>query len=92
MFAHNNPSPRKLIEEGLIEAVQMQSDNAATALLSIAVSMKRIADFITGEGATEAAGKLAETFFMKPINCYGEGIGEAIQGQIVRGNMGIERT
>lgn len=57
-------------------------DPHTAALTSLAVSMKRIADVLTGDG---------ENIFTKPINCYGEGIGDAIQGQIVRGQLGINQ-
>lgn len=30
-------------------------------------------------------------FLTMPINCYGEGIGDAIQGQLVRGQNGISQ-
>jgi hypothetical protein len=43
---------------------------------SIAISLKRIADALTGEGAN---------LLNQPINAYGENIGEAIQGQLERG-------
>ena len=49
-------------------------------LHSIALSMKRIADTLSGEGSS---------ILTQPINAYGEPIGEAIQGQIVRGQRGI---
>lgn len=29
--------------------------------------------------------------FTEPLNSYGEGIGEAIQGQIIRGQRGIDQ-
>jgi len=51
-------------------------------LASIAVSMKRIADALSGEGPN---------LFTTPINSYGEGIGDAIQGQLVRGQAGISQ-
>lgn len=86
---HHPNSPKKLIEEGAIENVQLQADNASTAMLSIAVSLKRIADAVTD---AEQVSKLADALLMHPINCYGEGIGQAIQGQIVRGMRGIEQS
>lgn len=52
---------------------------ADSAALSIAISLKRIADSLGGG------------LFTAPINSYGEGIGDAIQGQIVRGNAGISQ-
>lgn len=45
--------------------------------LSKAISLKRIADALSGEDG--------EGVFRQPINAYGETIGEAIQGQITRG-------
>ncbi len=52
------------------------------AQASIAISLKRIADAVTGEGAN---------ILTAPINSYGEGIGDAIQGQMVRGQRGIDQ-
>lgn len=43
--------------------------------LSIAISLKRIADAITGVG---------ENAFTQALNHYGENIGECIQGQFER--------
>lgn len=66
-------------------------------LQSIAISLKRIADALTTDKG--AVAKLAALLdpenpdgaFRASINCYGEGIGEAIQGQIVRGQRGIDQ-
>lgn len=44
--------------------------------ISIAISLKRIADALSGVG---------HNILTAPINSYGEGIGEAIQGQFERG-------
>lgn len=49
---------------------------------SIAISLKRIADALTGTGTS---------ILTAPINGYGEGIGDAIQGQMVRGQRGIDQ-
>lgn len=49
---------------------------------SVAISLKRIADALTGQG---------ESILTKPINSYGEGIGDAIQGQMIRGQRGIDQ-
>lgn len=54
--------------------------DAERILASVAISLKRIADALTGEGAN---------ILTTPINSYGEGIGDAIQGQMVRGQRGI---
>lgn len=45
-------------------------------LHSIAISLKRIADTLSGEGPS---------IMTMPLNQYGEGIGECIQGQFERG-------
>jgi hypothetical protein len=55
---------------------------ATHILFSIAVSLKRIANALTGEGTN---------IFTAPINSYGEGIGDAIQGQMIRGQRGIDQ-
>lgn len=52
-------------------------------LHSMAISLKRIADTLSGQG---------ESILTTPINAYGETIGQAIQGQMVRGARGIEQT
>lgn len=52
------------------------------SLHSIAISLKRIADAVTGVG---------QSVLTAPINSYGEGIGDAIQGQMVRGAAGIDQ-
>ena len=49
---------------------------------SIAISLKRIADALTGEGPS---------ILTAPINSYGEGIGDAIQGQMIRGQRGVDQ-
>ncbi len=41
-----------------------------------------IADAVTGKG---------DSLLTAPINSYGEGIGDAIQGQIIRGQRGIDQ-
>lgn len=58
------------------------SDDQRVAL-SVAISLKRIADTLSGQG---------ESILTTPINAYGETIGQAIQGQMVRGARGIEQT
>jgi hypothetical protein len=55
-------------------------DPMSAAATSIAISLKRIADALSGDAAN---------IFTKPINSYGMGIGDAIQGQFVRGQAGI---
>lgn len=57
-------------------------DPLSAAATSIAVSLKRIADVLEGGGTN---------IFTAPINSYGEGIGDAIQGQFVRGQAGISQ-
>jgi hypothetical protein len=54
-------------------------DQGLQPLVSIAISLKRIADALGGG------------LFTAPINSYGEGIGDAIQGQIIRGNNGVSQ-
>jgi hypothetical protein len=54
---------------------------SVVATMSSAISLKRIADILEG--------KVAANMFTAPINVYGEGIGEAIQNQIERGQRGI---
>lgn len=49
---------------------------------SMAISMKRIADALTGEG---------QNMLTMPLNAFGENIGNAIAGQIVRGMRGDDR-
>lgn len=77
-----------------MEQVQLQASNEATALLSIAVSMKRLADTMTGiTSVTNDANPVIKAFdalVRHPVNHYGETIGEMIQGQIVRGHRGID--
>lgn len=45
-------------------------------------ALTRIADALTGKG---------ESILTAPINMYGEGIGSAIQGQMIRGQNGNDR-
>lgn len=52
------------------------------AQASMAISLKRIADAMTGVGGN---------FLTAPINSYGEAIGDAIQGQMIRGQRGIDQ-
>lgn len=58
----------------------MTGDDAP--IWSAAISLKRIADALTGKG---------ESILTAPINMYGEGIGSAIQGQMIRGQNGNDR-
>lgn len=53
-----------------------------TFQLSQAISLKRIADALSGTSVN---------VFTSPINTYGEGIWEAIQGQMIRGQRGIDQ-
>lgn len=50
--------------------------------LSKAISLKRLADALTGGGPS---------ILTAPINSYGEGIGDAIQGQMIRGQRGVDQ-
>lgn len=50
--------------------------------LSKAISLKRIADSLSGQG---------ENMLTMPLNAFGENIGTAIAGQIVRGMRGDDR-
>jgi len=82
-------------EGGLLEAVPQIEPSMVSSLaqdwaaVSAAVSAKRQADALeriaaalTGEGSS---------ILTAPINSYGEGIGDAIQGQMVRGAAGISQ-
>lgn len=65
-------------------------------LHSIAISLKRIADAVSAGGTVDRLAGLLdpenpEGFLRASINCYGEGIGEALQGQLVRGQRGIDQ-
>lgn len=66
--------------EGIEPAARADVHFPERVQLSIAISLKRIADAITGDG---------ESILTTPINAYGESIGSAIQGQMVRGAQGI---
>ena len=50
--------------------------------LSKAISLKRIADALSGQG---------ENMLTMPLNHFGENIGTAIAGQIARGMRGDDR-
>ncbi|WP_417615380.1 hypothetical protein [Parasphingorhabdus sp.] len=58
------------------------NDCQSLYLSSIAISLKRIADALSGEGPS---------ILTASLNSYGEGIGEAIQGQMIRGQRGIDQ-
>lgn len=64
------------LEPDALDAPGIETDDQRVEL-SQAISLKRIADALTGEGPN---------ILTAPINQYGEGIGEAIQGQMERGN------
>lgn len=66
--------------EGLEDLAAQRPDDNGQITLSIAISLKRIADALTGNGPS---------ILTAPLNAYGEGIGEAIQGQHERGLRGI---
>lgn len=63
-------------------AVAARPDWDGQIRLSQAISLKRIADAMTGEGPS---------ILTAPINSYGEGVGDAIQGQMIRGQRGIDQ-
>lgn len=67
----------KMIEEAAALALKEGATTENSMRLSIAISLKRIADALTGDG---------ENILTRPLNAYGEGIGECIQGQLERGN------
>lgn len=79
------------------QAVSAVRDAKTQIELSTALSLKRIADALNGGGGP--LDKLVaaldpenpDGFLRASINCYGEGIGEAIQGQLVRGQRGIDQ-
>lgn len=75
------PFDPMLIEEAA-RIDQMHGRTADALALSQAISLKRIADALTGETAN---------IFTASINSYGEGIGDAIQGQMIRGARGIDQ-
>jgi len=65
------------------EAFLLFGDDCQSLYLSsIAISLKRIADTLSGQG---------NSMLTAPINEFGEGIGEAISGQIARGMRGYDR-
>lgn len=79
-------------EPGSIEDIEIpggETIRGVNTQISIAISLKRIAD------ATERlAQPIAEQIvagLTAPINSYGEGIGDAIQGQMIRGQRGIDQ-
>ena len=77
---------RDMLEPGALHPgfPEDQRDDAWVSEIqaSQAISLKRIADALTGAG---------DNFLKAPINSYGEGIGDAIQGQMVRGAAGISQ-
>lgn len=73
----------KLVNDKQIEEVPEDlGDGRDQVIASIAISLKRIADAMTGKGPN---------ILTQPINSYGEGIGDAIQGQMIRGQRGIDQ-
>lgn len=62
------------------ETVECREQIRDLIALSQAQSLKRIADAMSDGGV-----------FKQPINSYGECIGDAIQGQLVRGQAGISQ-
>lgn len=77
------PSAERLIEAMDCDAANYGPEAMLVAYSkSIAISLKRIADTLSGQG---------DSMLTTPINAFGEGIGEAISGQIVRGMRGDDR-
>lgn len=81
----------KDLDESLIEpSARDEGQNqevsyvAARMAYSSAVSLKRIADVLTGEGIAE--------LLRTPVNNYGESFTDAIQMSMVRGQRGIDVT
>lgn len=70
-----------LIEESPARAHEQNSgaDYSLTLLASAAISLKRIADALTGTG---------QNAFTRPLNQYGENIAECIEGQFNRSQNG----
>ena len=64
------------------DALAWRPDDDGRIRLSVAISLKRIADALSGDGPS---------ILTAPINSYGEGIGDAIQAQMVRGQRGIDQ-
>lgn len=62
---------------------QLHGENAE--LVSIAISLKRIADALTGNGVEALLDKIAN----HPMNAYGEGFSSALQEALVRGQNGV---
>lgn len=52
------------------------------ALSMIVLRLNTILGVLRGEG---------DSILTKPLNSYGEGLGDAIQGQFVRGQRGIDQ-
>ncbi len=65
------------MKEGLEERAVQRPDDDGQVRLSVAISLKRIADALERIDPTA------------PLNAYGETIGECIQGQHERGLRGI---
>lgn len=74
-----------LIESDAYDKVPSNTSDADTLLLSCAISLKRIADRLDGEGIKAVLNTLAQ----HPVNAYGEGFADAIQNGIERGKRGI---
>ena len=55
---------------------------ALVALTAIAVSLREILRVLRGDGPS---------ILTMPINSYGESIGDAIQGQMIRGQRGVDQ-
>lgn len=76
--------------KGVLKALEPLSHNGDIALpedltRSIAISLKRIADALAGNGVEVLLDKIAN----HPMNAYGEGFSSALQEALVRGQKGI---
>lgn len=79
---------KNVIDLSLLEPVVMEHCPDATptfqAQYSAAVSLKRIADVLSGDGIAD--------LLRTPVNNYGESFTDAIQMAFVRGQRGDDRT
>lgn len=68
-----------------IAALDFLPSLGEAATVSIAISLKRLADALTGNGVEALLDKIAN----HPMNAYGEGFSSAIQEALVRGQKGV---
>jgi len=80
-MSENTSMKFSLIEPAALAVSSERYTMAERLAHSQAVSLKRIADVLTGEGFAQ--------LFMHPINHYGEGVSDAIQNSIERGLRGM---